>query len=150
MTEQQRAVLAEKPGEFLKGCLYHEPRIQEKLKQINSYKEIVNEINKTAKNVSIFGLENSGKMGRCAAKIVQLQNDIEAEVLELQADVELVKEAIALLDDDCQKLLMEARYLRHMKWEEIAMLIACSYRWTLRLHGIALQKISKEAILIHI
>ncbi len=150
MTEKQRALLADKPGEFLKSCLYHEPRIQEKLNQVNSYIEIVTAIKQTAKDISIFGLDDFGKMEKCAAKIEQLQNEIESEVLQLREDIALVQEAIALLDDDCQKLLMEARYLRHMKWEEIAMLIACSYRWTLRLHGIALKKISKEAILIHI
>jgi hypothetical protein len=48
------------------------------------------------------------------------------------------------------KLLLEARYLRHAKWEEIMELLDISYRWTLRLHGIALQKISEQAMLVTI
>ena len=128
MTEEQRKQVAENPKDFLKCCWYHEQRIKEKQELIRHYQEMAESI--TAE--------------------ISIQDDIRKEISELRKDLHIVQEVIDLLDDSSQRLLMEARYLRHMKWEDIMELLDISYRWTLRLHGIALQKISEKAMLIHV
>lgn len=151
MTEQQRAALAEDPKEFLKKCFYHERRIKEKQELIRHYREIAESITAEIKEVTTFSLTPSNKIEKCALEIVGIEEDIAKEIDRLRADRQLVQEAIDLLgdeDDGSKKLLLEARYLRSAKWEDIMEQLDISYRWTLRLHGIALQKISEQAALV--
>lgn len=145
MTEKQKALLVEEPKEFLKLCFYHEQRIKEKQELIRHYRELSESITAEIKEVTTFGLMPSNKIESCTLEIVSLEEDIKAEIEALRRDRALVQEAIDLLDDGDQKLLMEARYLRHVKWEDIMASLDVSYRWTLRLHGLALQKISERA-----
>ncbi len=150
MTEQQRVALAEDPKGFLKKCYYHELRIQEKQELIRHYREIAESITAEIKGVTSFSLTPSNKIEKCAIEIVSIEDDIEKEIDCLRTDRKLVQEAIDLLEDGDQKLLLEARYLRNTKWEDIAEALDISYRWTLRMHGIALKKISEQAMLIHV
>jgi hypothetical protein len=148
MTEQERTFLAKDPKEFLKSCFYHEQRIKEKQELIQHYRELSESITQEIKEVTTFGLTPSCKIEKCAIEIVCIEEDILKEVEALKYDRRIVQEAIDLLTDGNMKLLLEARYLRHAKWEEIMELLDISYRWTLRLHGIALQKISEQAALV--
>lgn len=150
MTEHEKAALAKDPKLFLQKCFYHELRIQEKQELIRHYREMAESITAEIKEVTTFSLTPSNKIEKCALEIVSIEEDIEREIERLRADRQLVQEAIDLLEDGSQKLLLEARYLRHVKWEEIAEKLDISYRWTLRLHGIALQKISEQAALVTI
>lgn len=150
MTEEQRKQVAENPKDFLKCCWYHEQRIKEKQELIRHYQEMAESITAEIKEVTTFSLTPSHKIENCAIEIVSIQDDIRKEISELRKDLHIVQEVIDLLDDSSQRLLMEARYLRRMKWEDIMELLDISYRWTLRLHGIALQKISEKAMLIHV
>lgn len=151
MTEQQRAALAANPKELLKRCFYHELRIKEKQELIRHYREMAESITAEIKEVTSFSLTPSKKIEKCAIEIVCIEKDIEKEIDRLRADRQLIQEAIDLLgddDDSSKKLLLEARYLRRAKWEDIMEQLDISYRWTLRLHGIALQKISEQAALV--
>ena len=71
---------------------------------------------------------------------------LQARVKELRSDLDAVQEAINLLEDETQILLMDARYIRHMKWEEIAILLSYTHRRTLQIHSKALKEISKRII----
>lgn len=148
MTEQQKAVLVEDPKEFLKKCFYHELRLKEKQELIRHYRGMAESITAEIKEITTFSLTPSNKIESCALEIVSLQEDIEKEIASLRADRKLVQEAIDLLEDGNQKFLLESRYLRSAKWEDIMEKLDISYRWTLRLHGIALQKISEQAALV--
>ena len=149
MTEKQKKLLSENPAEFLKSCWYHNQWIKLKLEEIQHYRDIAESITAEIKEVTTFGLTPSCKVKNCVVEIVSIQEAIQERLKELRSDLDAVQEAINLLEDESQKLLMDARYIRHMNWEEIAILISCSYRWTLRLHGQALKKISEKAMLIH-
>lgn len=150
MTEEQRLQLVENPKDFLQSCRYHEQRIKLKLEQIRHYRELAESITAEIKEVTTFNLSPSNKIENCAIELVTLQEEIQQEVLSLREDLAAVQEAIDLVDDETQRNLLEARYIRHLTWEEIAILLDRSYRWTLRLHGQALKKISQQAMLIHI
>lgn len=150
MTEKQRNLLIENPGEFLKSCWYHNQWIKLKLEEIRHYRDIAESITAEIKEVTTFSLTLSCKVENCVVEMVTIQEEIQKRVQELRSDLDAIQEAINLLDDESQKLLMDARYIRHMNWEEISILISCSYRWTLRLHGQALKKISEKAMLIHV
>ena len=146
MTEKQRKLLAENPAEFLKSCWYHNQWIKLKLEEIRHYRDIAESITAEIKEVTTFGLTPSCKVENCVVEIVSIQEMLQARVKELRSDLDAVQEAINLLEDETQILLMDARYIRHMKWEEIAILLSYTHRRTLQIHSKALKEISKRII----
>ena len=146
MTEKQKKLLAENPAEFLKSCWYHNQWIKLKLEEIRHYRDIAESITAEIKEVTTFGLTPSCKVENCVVEIVSIQEMLQARVKELRSDLDAVQEAINLLEDETQILLMDARYIRHMKWEEIAILLSYTHRSTLQIHSKALKEISKRII----
>lgn len=146
MTEKQKKLLAENPKDFFKSCWYHNQWIKLKLEEIRHYRDMAESITAEIKEVTTFGLTPSCKVENCVVEIVSIQEDIQKRILELRSDLDAVQEAIALLTDETQRLLMDARYIRHMKWEEIAILISYTHRRTLQIHSLALREISKRVI----
>ena len=146
MTEKQKKLLAENPAEFLKSCWYHNQWIKLKLEEIRHYRDIAGSSTAEIKEVTTFGLTPSCKVENCVVEIVSIQEMLQARVKELRSDLDAVQEAINLLEDETQILLMDARYIRHMKWEEIAILLSYTHRRTLQIHSKALKEISKRII----
>ena len=146
MTEKQKKLLAENPAEFLKSCWYHNQWIKLKLEEIRHYRDLAESITAEIKEVTTFGLTPSCKVENCVVEIVSIQEMLQARVKELRSDLDAVQEAINLLEDETQILLMDARYIRHMKWEEIAILLSYTHRRTLQIHSKALKEISKRII----
>ena len=146
MTEKQKKLLAENPAEFLKSCWYHNQWIKLKLEEIRHYRDMAESITAEIKEVTTFGLTPSCKVENCVVEIVSIQEMLQARVKELRSDLDAVQEAINLLEDETQILLMDARYIRHMKWEEIAILLSYTHRRTLQIHSKALKEISKRII----
>lgn len=146
MTEKQKKLLAENPAEFLKSCWYHNQWIKLKLEEIRHYRDIAESITAEIKEVTTFGLTPSCKVENCVVEIVSIQEMLQARVKELRSDLDAVQEAINLLEDETQILLMDARYIRHMKWEEIAILLSYTHRRTLQIHSKALKEILKRII----
>ena len=146
MTEKQKKLLVENPAEFLKSCWYHNQWIKLKLEEIRHYRDIAESITAEIKEVTTFGLTPSCKVENCVVEIVSIQEMLQARVKELRSDLDAVQEAINLLEDETQILLMDARYIRHMKWEEIAILLSYTHRRTLQIHSKALKEISKRII----
>ena len=133
-------------AEFLKSCWYHNQWIKLKLEEIRHYRDIAESITAEIKEVTTFGLTPSCKVENCVVEIVSIQEMLQARVKELRSDLDAVQEAINLLEDETQILLMDARYIRHMKWEEIAILLSYTHRRTLQIHSKALKEISKRII----
>ncbi len=146
MTEKQKKLLVENPAEFLKSCWYHNQWIKLKLEEIRHYRDIAESITAEIKEVTTFGLTPSCKIENCVVEIVSIQEMLQERVKELRSDLDAVQEAINLLEDETQILLMDARYIRHMKWEEIAILLSYTHRRTLQIHSKALKEISKRII----
>lgn len=147
MTQEDLEILAERPKDFLNHCKWHEQRIKFKQEQIQRFRDMACSITAPLKDVSSFGSGvPSSKVENCIVNIAGLAQDIQKDIEKLRAELLTTKKAIALIRDTDLKLLLEARYIQRMKWEEIAILLSCSYRWILRLHGKALQELSKEAV----
>lgn len=146
MTEEQKERIIKDPKTFFKSCWYHEQGIKLKLEEIRHYRDLAESITAELKPVAVFGVLPASKVENCVVEIVAIQESFQKELMKMRSDLCAVQEAINLLDDEMQILLMEARYIRHMKWEEIAILISYTHRRTLQLHSIALKEISKRVI----
>ena len=145
MTETQLRLLATEPKAFLSQCKYHEKEIRLKQDEIQRYHDIATSITQEIKEVTTFSLTPSHKVEKACLEVVTLEGQIEKEIARLVESRQAIVEAIGLLTEQPHKLLLQARYLNQMTWEEIALMIPCSYRWTLRLHGIALRNLSQAA-----
>lgn len=148
MTQEDLKILSRNPKEFLSRCKWNEQRIKIRREQIQKYRDMALSITASIKDVPSFGGVPSSKIENCAVNIAELESGIEEEIKKLKDEIGIIKEAINLTKDNDLKFLLEARYLQRMNWEEIAVLLSRSYRWTLRLHGKALQEISREASLL--
>lgn len=56
-----------------------------------------------------------------------------------------IEAAIATVEDRTLQLLLQYRYIDGMTWEQIAVKMNYDYRWTLRLHGRALTRLTIES-----
>ena len=84
-----------------------------------------------------------------ACAIVDLQSEIKAEIYELAAiELEIGRAINQAVTDPTLNALLEMRYLKYLKWEEIAVRLDITFRWTMTLHKKALT-IFTESALIH-
>lgn len=131
--------------------------IKKRLKQIRDIKKEVAQLRqciadikenmdciRSSSNIGLTPASTGGKSDKVADLVCRLE---EAEVnymskmLELQQEVAYIEGLIEGLDIT-ERLLMRARYVEGMKWEEICCLINYEWAYTHRLHARALQKLA--------
>lgn len=138
-------LIAQDPKLFLNQCYRTEERIHTKERQIRQLEELSVRITTTIKPVSAY-IGPGDKVGDCATQIVDLTEELAAEIAGLVAGYETVREAIAFfVPDKTLQAILEDRYILGMRWEEIACEYHYAYRWVLRLHKKALICMRKNA-----
>lgn len=95
------------------------------------------------------GQSGDGKIPAAVEKIVEQERRIDARFRELMALLDEIEGKIAGIEDGQQREILRQRYLGGQKWEEIAKEMHLDYRWVLRLHGRALQKIEAKIEIDH-
>ena len=83
----------------------------------------------------------SDKVGQAVAKIIDLENRINAEIDILVDMRDDIREKISAVDDARLRQILVSRYINFKKWEEIAEIMGYEQRYIFKLHGHALQKI---------
>lgn len=102
------------------------------------------------KPVVAFSSTPSNKVADSVCAIVDLQNEIRQEIYDLARIEREIGTAInQVITDSTLKALLEMRYLNYLKWEEIAVRLDITFRWTMTLHKKALI-IFTESALIHV
>ena len=135
--------------EFLNRGYRARERIQAKEERIGSWRQIAESVTAALKPVATFSSTPSKKVEDCVCNIVDLQQEILDEINELTAIEREIGRAINRAGlDPTLKSLLEMRYLRYLKWEEIAVRLGLTFRWTMTLHKKALA-IFGESMLIH-
>lgn len=87
----------------------------------------------------------SDKVGCTAAKIADLQTEINREIDELVDLRQEIESVIQTVPDDVLRDLLVYRYIDGCKFEQIALEMNYNYRWITRLHGRALSKLALES-----
>lgn len=83
------------------------------------------------------------KIGGVAAKLVDIDKDIQNDIKMLTEALASVRGLIKMLDDEKLQLILHKRYLNYQRWEVIATDLGYSYRRVTQMHGEALVKIAK-------
>lgn len=99
---------------------------------------------KTTQTISDMPKAKNGAQGNSGevAQYIEIGEEITRELRNLHRLRREIRTVIAALEDDTLQALMLYRYIDGMTFEEIAVKMNFSWRWTITLHGRALEKLS--------
>lgn len=118
---------------FLMKAYYMDQRIDSKLEQMASLNELARKATSAVSDMPGSPNRNIHKTEDIIVKILELQEEIQSDISELLD----LKQSIRR----CGRQL-EERYLKMMKWEQIAVILNMSTRKVFRIHDEMLKKIT--------
>lgn len=133
--------------EFLSRGYQSRIRIRAKKERIENWRRIAESITAAIKPVAAFSSMPSKKVEDCVCNIIELQEEIQEEIDGLvQVEREIGRAITKAVEDPTLRALLEMRYLNYLKWEEIAVRLDVTFRWTMTLHRRALEEFSSKAL----
>lgn len=145
LTTEQLQQIADDPKEYLSRNYRIEMRIKAKRDRIEHLHNICNSTTQEIKPVVVY-TGPSKKLENCICEAIDLETEIRQEIVVLEQIQRETAEAIRLLmTNENHKVLLELRYLTGKHWEEIAVDMDFTYRWTMTLHQQALAEMRKNA-----
>ena len=127
--------------EYLTQAYRIDQRINSKLEQVSSLRDLSTKATSTFSDVPPSGTRNVHRMEDVICKIVMLENEINAEIdhlVDLKREIREVISAVKNLE--CQTLL-ELRYLCFKDWQDIAYSMHCTESNVFKVHSKALQAV---------
>lgn len=127
--------------EYLGQAYRLDQRINSKLEQVLSLRDLTTKATATMSDMPGSGSRNVYKMQDIIGKIIDLENEINADIDQL---VDLKREMVALIksvENPEYQTLLELRYLCFKTWEQIAVIMQYSTRNIYKLHETALTMI---------
>lgn len=132
--------------DFLNRGYRSRERIKVKEERIDEWIRRAESITAEIKPVASFSSTPSKKVEDAACAIVDLQSEILDEINALtRAEAEIGRAIDQYVEDPTLKQVLELRYLNYLKWEEIAVRMNLTFRWTMTLHKRALETFSAKA-----
>ena len=129
------------PKEYLQQYRNAEDSINAKLDQIHKLRELATKTTQTLTADNVQSSSSGDKVSAIVSKIVDMENEIDAEIDELHDIKNQVEGVISAVPDAKQRAVLTRRYINGYTWERIAVDLDISYQWVCELHGRALQKI---------
>lgn len=129
--------------EYLSQAYYVDKRIQSKLIQVESLRDLANKVTPTSGTEHVSGSRSVHRMEETIDTIIDLENDINAEVDRL---IDLKREIMANINkvhNHNYMTLLELRYLSFMSWDKVAKEMNFTSRWIHILHSKALLAMDK-------
>jgi DNA-directed RNA polymerase specialized sigma subunit len=123
---------------YLKRYITLDREIEHKLREIDHWRAKLTRIMPIYSTEPKGGGSIRGKTESIIAKIVDLENEIDADIDRLVAIRDGIKTIIEAVEDDRERLLLQYRYLDGRTFEEIAVQMHYSWRQIHRLHSQAL------------
>ena len=84
---------------------------------------------------------NSRRLEDSAMKLIDLQDHINRRIDHLADTKKEIMDVIARLPDARLRMILQARYVKNMDWNEVAELCFVTVSNTMRLHRLALQEV---------
>ncbi|MBR1722171.1 MAG: DUF1492 domain-containing protein [Treponema sp.] len=128
--------------EYLSQAYRIDKRINSKIEQLKHWQDLATKATSTLSDTSGCSCENNHKMEDVIIKIIDLKNEINADIDKL---VDLKKDIMALIktvENPEYQTLLELRYLCYKKWEQIAVFMECGIDNVYKMHLRALKSIN--------
>lgn len=124
------------------GQAYHiDERIESKLTQVESLKCLATRVTSVFSDMPHSSTPDNHRLEKIIAKIIDLENEIVADIDELVNVKREINKIINSVDNPEHRTLLEMRYLGFQTWEQIAVQLNHDSRHIRRIHGRALQEI---------
>ena len=136
--------------EYLEQAFRLDQRINSKLEQVMSLRGLATKATATIHDMPGAATPNVHKMSDLVCKIVDLEEEINAEIDTLVDLKREIMAAIRLVEDPELRLILELRYLCFRSWKDIATDTRCSIRTVYRLHDQALENFEVPKVGSHI
>lgn len=127
--------------EYLAQAYRIDQRINSKLEQIVSLRELATKATSTLSDTTPSGTRNVHSMEGIIVKMVELENEINADIDIL---IDLKKEIMTIIksiNNPEQQTLLELRYLCFKTWEQIAVDMGYSIQNAYKVHDRAVENI---------
>ena len=131
--------------EFLKQARHIDQRINSKLEQVQSLRELATKATATLSDMPRRSTPNMYRMEDVICKMTDLESEINADIDELINTKHEVMAVIKMVERPEYQSLLELKYLCMKTWEEVAAELGYVYRQITRMHGYALEQV--DAIL---
>ena len=131
--------------EFLKQARHIDQRINSKLEQVQSLRELATKATTTLSDMPRSSTPNIYRMENVICKMTDLESEINADIDELIDTKHEVMAVIKMVERPEYQSLLELKYLCMKTWEEVAAELGYVYRQITRMHGYALEQV--DAIL---
>lgn len=130
--------------EYLSQAIWLDQMIDSKLEQLATLKSLAMKVTSSFTKEKICGgnIEKS-KMESTMVKVIDLENEINADIDRLVDLKKDIQDTINMMDDINQQLLLELRYLSRKGWDEIAASMGYDPRTVYRIHGKALKEFER-------
>lgn len=128
--------------EYMEQARYLDMQINSKIEQVRTLNELATKVTTVYSDMPHSPNRNTGRMEETIAKIIDLESEIDRDIDELVDLKQEVKTAISKVEDEKYRVLLELRYINQKSWEQIANQLGYDLRYTHKIHGRALQKIT--------
>lgn len=130
-----------KAKEYLEQLRVLDRLINNKQQELEKLETLATKVTSYNSGDRVQASGNQDKMADTVIKIIELKQEINADIDRL---VDMKAEIIPVIDSvqDADMIdVLYKRYILFKKWEEIALEMHYTFRWVLKIHGRALQKI---------
>lgn len=123
-------------------------RIKAKEIRIRHWTELATSITSTLKDVAVAPSMPGKKVEKYAVEIADIEEEIQEEIWALKRlESEISKAISELIDVPNYAAVLEMRYTSYMRWEEIAVALGYTLRWTMTIHERAVRKFAEKKAL---
>lgn len=116
-------------------------QIDMKLEQIAELRSLAAKVTTSPFSESHSQGTYTDRVGRTAARIIDLEKEINDEIDKLVETKLKIRELVSLLHDGIQRTIIERHYILNESWEKISEKIGYSRRHVTRLHDKAIENL---------
>jgi DNA-directed RNA polymerase specialized sigma subunit len=132
--------------EYLSQARHTDVRINSKLEELTSLKALAEKVTATYQKDMVDGSRDVHKREEIICKIVDLQNEINADIDQL-IDLKIsMRKIIESLPDVEGRTVLDLRYFRYFRWEEVAAAMGYSVRGVQNYHDRAIQYLEENNV----
>ena len=135
-----------KAKEYLSQAYRLDQRIDAKIEQVMSLRNLAAKATSTLSDAAPSGTQNVHRMEDIVIKIIDLEEEINADIDSLVDLKREIMRVIKALPNPEYQTLLELRYLCFKSWEQIAVMLDYDLRYTHKLHNRALEECKSAKI----
>lgn len=135
-----------KAKEYLSQAYRLDQRIDAKIEQVMSLRNLAAKATSTLSDAMPSGTRNVHRMEDIIMKIIDLENEVNADIDSLVALKHEITRIIKAVPNLEYQTLLELRYLCFKSWEQIAVMLGYDLRYTHKLHNRALEECKSTKI----